>query len=181
MFNINNVRVENGMHDIRKLFHFYDPVIIKEYSRKELERRIKKDIPDWVVATTIDNQIVLLDEIKSFDFKYVEKIILHEFVHIAMEQYIANSCPLFFYEGIAMYYAGQKEVKVEIEELRSINFEELDYSNKMLYLYAFNLIEILMKNIPEKTVMDKIKEKDYIFLENVIRKSLFNEEKNENN
>jgi hypothetical protein len=98
--------------------------------------------PEWVVASIRSpNTIILLSKLEAHNIEYIQAIVKHEFVHIALMD-IEESCPKYIFEGIAMHFAGQEECDINLNEITTIS---IDYSDENFYGKAYHLVSQAVK------------------------------------
>jgi len=118
-YSVENIN-KHILKSIKKLKGFYDKNISNinielVYSRKELNKKIKKKTPDWLVGFTDKNKIYLfsplvVEKYSSHRKSDLNKIITHEFCHIFNAK-INNNIPIWLDEGLAMNLSNQKKNK----------------------------------------------------------------------
>ncbi|GAA0696562.1 hypothetical protein GCM10008904_00640 [Paraclostridium ghonii] len=69
---------------------------------KELEDLIETKVPKWVIGTSFDNVILILDhdKWKKSNNETVENLILHEFVHVVLNLKLKANLPIWLNEGL---------------------------------------------------------------------------------
>jgi hypothetical protein len=133
--------------DIRKLFNYQKRInIINFYKFEDLGRYLGWTVPEWVVATSLGRNILVLDyEIwKARQWGSVNQIILHELVHVILSNYKVK-VPLWLNEGLALYLAGQwDDGQVKREGFVIKNIYDLNYNNTDVYAVSGGIVAKLI-------------------------------------
>jgi hypothetical protein len=106
------------IRSVKKLSGFYSiniPYINIEliYSRKELNNKLKRKTPNWLIGVNYKNKIYLfsssvVERYSSHKKSRLNKIITHEICH-AFNSKINKKMPTWLDEGIALYLSNQKK------------------------------------------------------------------------
>lgn len=166
--NLNIPRLESKINCIKNKFNFHENVYVEELSKKDLEELLQEEIPQWVVATNIRNNIILIDKIKNNTEEYIEEVIVHEYIHIILNRLTNFKCPLYLSDGLAMYYADQKVENVKLDHLKNINLNTLNYSRTDFYILSKNIVDRIIKKYSEEFLINKIKSRNYTEIEQII-------------
>lgn len=174
----------NRIEKIKTIFDFNKKVIIDVIDDlHELEELMEMKIPTWVIGTSFDNVILILDhdKWKKSNNEIVDNLILHEFVHVVLNLKSKINLPVWLNEGLAVYFADQyhayknKNFNNNIE----FNFYELDYNNQNIYhISIYVLIKLIDKYGIEKIVHEALYTEDFenseIFSNNNLLKVIHN-------
>lgn len=105
---------------IKKLKDFYNINVSNInieliYSRKELNKKIERRTPNWLIGLACKNKIYLFSPLavekhSSHKKSDLNKIITHELCHIFNAK-VNNNIPLWLDEGLALYLSNQKKNK----------------------------------------------------------------------
>lgn len=136
--------------DIRELFHFSGEVTVKEMlTMSALEQDVGMKLPDWVIGLGGGDTIWILAKSQWKNQKLdVSQLILHEFVHIAMNAVIKKEIPLWMNEGLAVYLSGQyKDYNLQQHHIYAeVDFHNLTYETEHLYIIVTKTIVKLVNN-----------------------------------
>ena len=150
---------------IRDDFNFKSWVRLYLYeTRNELNYYINIPVPNWVKAMSFDNNILIIEN-KNLS----EQLLLHEFTHSATKIYKANGCPLWLFEGLALYYSSEhigiinsyisNLNKMKIIEFLKANLDSiyfLDYNSEYFYFISSLIIHILIKQYSLSIILFKL-------------------------
>lgn len=132
---------------IREMFGFTSEVVIEEvYSLEVLEMITGNRLPRWVIGLSAGKRIWVLDKSKWENQKMdLAQLILHEFVHIAINGTVKKKVPVWLNEGLAVYLSGQYEdYQLENSHIRTeIDFSQLTYESQNLYIIAGKVVTAL--------------------------------------
>lgn len=132
---------------IREMFGFTSEVVIEEvYSLEVLEMITGNRLPRWVIGLSAGKRIWVLDKSKWENQKMdLAQLILHEFVHIAINGTVKKEVPVWLNEGLAVYLSGQYEdYQLENSHIRTeIDFSQLTYESQNLYIIAGKVVTAL--------------------------------------
>lgn len=132
---------------IREMFGFTSEVVIEEvYSLEVLERITGNRLPRWVIGLSAGKRIWVLDKSKWENQKMdLAQLILHEFVHIAINGTVKKKVPVWLNEGLAVYLSGQYEdYQLENNHIRTeMDFYQLAYESQNLYIIAGKVVTAL--------------------------------------
>nr|WP_297938414.1 hypothetical protein [uncultured Lachnoclostridium sp.] len=132
---------------IREMFGFTSEVVIEEvYSLEVLERITGNRLPRWVIGLSAGKRIWVLDKSKWENQKMdLAQLILHEFVHIAINGTVKKKVPVWLNEGLAVYLSGQYEdYQLENSHIRTeMDFYQLAYESQNLYIIAGKVVTAL--------------------------------------
>lgn len=132
---------------IREMFGFTSEVVIEEvYSLEVLEMITGNRLPRWVIGLSAGKRIWVLDKSKWENQKMdLAQLILHEFVHIAINGAVKKEVPVWLNEGLAVYLSGQYEdYQLENSHIRAeIDFSQLTYESQNLYIIAGKVVTAL--------------------------------------
>ncbi|KNF09417.1 aminopeptidase N [Gottschalkia purinilytica] len=147
----------NNLAKIRNTFKYYKKVHIKLfYSLDDMKKYLNiSNIPYWVIATTYENEILILDYNiwKSRHNESFGQIIMHEMIHIIINYKTNYTCPLWLNEGLALYFANQENFK---EVSIDCNPFELGYESENFYDMCLYIIKKLVHIYSINTIVDKI-------------------------
>lgn len=176
----------NRINKIRKIFDFDKKVIIDVMDDlKELEDLIEMKVPKWVIGTSFDNMILILDydKWKKSNNETVENLILHEFIHVVLNLKSKRNLPIWLNEGLAVYFSDQyhsfKDKK--FDNNININFYDVDYSSENIYFISiYVLIKLIDKYGIEKIIHEALNAEDFensqIFKNDNLLKVMHNKE-----
>lgn len=140
---------------IRKIFDFKENIKVAVYDRKNFLKETGLEVPDWVVGMDYNQKIVLFEELFDYQEDYISKILIHEFVHCIMGS--LNICiPLFLYEGLAMYFAGQSESRPYNLKMFS-SLAQLDYNTPDFYAISYTITRKFVEYYSLDKVISMIK------------------------
>ena len=132
---------------IREMFGFTSEVVIEEvYSLEVLEMITGNRLPRWVIGLSAGKRIWVLDKSKWENQKMdLAQLILHEFVHIAINGTVKKKVPVWLNEGLAVYLSGQYEdYQLENSHIRTeMDFSQLTYESQNLYIIAGKVVTAL--------------------------------------
>lgn len=166
---------------LEETYKVYEPIFgvspnieVKALSQTEslAERNGRSELlPDWVSAMCRENQITLL---KAEHFKRSEGNIMllkHELAHV-FTNHALKSCPLIFYEGIAVILSGQIGAK-EVEFLTITANEmpkwlEIDYETPYFYEKAGLITIHCIQQLGISTFMSYLIQQEWLMLEKII-------------
>lgn len=100
----------NRAMNIKNVFNFNDKVIVDVIdSLEELSEILEVKVPKWVIGTSFENVILILDheKWKKSNNESVENLILHEFVHVVLNLKTQSPLPIWLNEGLAVYLSDQ--------------------------------------------------------------------------
>lgn len=150
----------NRAMNIKNLFNFNDKVIIDVIdSLEELSEILEVKVPKWVIGTSFENVILILDheKWKKSNNESVENLILHEFVHVVLNLKTQSPLPIWLNEGLAVYlsdqYGNYKGKKPNINE--DFDFYNVNYNNEKLYDISIYIIMKLIDKYSINKVIDK--------------------------
>jgi hypothetical protein len=176
----------NRINKTRKIFDFDKKVIINVIDDlKELEDLIEMKVPKWVIGTSFDNMILILDhdKWKKSNNETVENLILHEFIHVVLNLKSKRNLPIWLNEGLAVYFSDQYHSFKDknFENNINVNFYEVDYSSENIYYISiYVLIKLIDKYGIEKVVHEALNtddfEKNQIFSNDNLLKLIHNKE-----
>lgn len=153
--------------NIRNVFECNDEVVIDVIDNlDELSEAIGVKVPEWVIGTSFDDIILILDhnEWKKSNNESVDNLILHEFVHVVLNLKAQSKLPIWLNEGLAVYFANQynayKDKKPSINE--GFDFYEVDYSNEKLYhISTYIVMRLIEKYGLNKVIHETLKTKNF--------------------
>jgi len=142
---------------IRKLFGFTKEVILEEVPNlKKMEQVAGGPLPSWVIGLSAGRNIWILkkSEWKNQKMGFSE-LILHEFVHIAINYSVTKRIPVWMNEGFAVYLSGQyKDYKLHESHIRAeVDFYHLSYESENLYIIAAKAVTALVKRYGKEVVI----------------------------
>lgn len=152
----------NRINKIRKMFDFDKKIILDVMDDlKELEDLVEKKVPKWVIGTSFDNIILILDhdKWKKSNNETVENLILHEFVHVVLNLKSKGNLPIWLNEGLAVYFSNQyHSFKYQnFDNNIDVNFYDIDYRNEnVYYIGVYVLIKLIDKYGIEKVVHEAL-------------------------
>lgn len=161
----------NRAMNIKHKFGFKEKVIIDVVDTlSELANILNMDVPDWVIGTSFDNVILIIDHNNwtRSNSESVDNLILHEFIHVVLNS--KSNLPIWLNEGLAIYFSNQygsyknRHLKINQE----FDLYKLDYSNNDVYYISTYVITKLInkygvERIVEETLKTKNFEKSQIF------------------
>jgi len=147
---------------IREIFQFSGGVTVKEMpTLLALEKEVGMTLPDWVIGLGGGNTIWILEKSKWENQKMdVSQLILHEFVHIAVNLTIKKDVPLWLNEALAVYLSGQhKDYKLNNHHIYAeVDFYALSYSTEYLYIIVTKTIIALVKHYGIDAIIKELME-----------------------
>lgn len=120
------------INTIRETFQYrHGTEIVLFDSLKELAQSVGEELPDWVVGTNDHRCILMLnyDLWKESNDSSFSQILVHEFVHVVVNEKTLYQRPSWLNEGLALYLAGQTGDfgrGTYIEKIRSLYHMEYD-------------------------------------------------------
>lgn len=148
------------IRNIRNKFGFYTNVNLYVYdSIDEISRTLNVNIPKWVTAMAVDDVIFISDYSvwKEKDNTTFDKVIIHEFIHVIINNSIKSKVPLWINEGIAQYYSEEyKKYKLDGRELEK-DIYALEVYSPSLYKHSAQTVKLLIDKYGEKYIINKIK------------------------
>lgn len=157
----------NRVNKIRKIFDFDKEIVIDVFDDlQELENLLETKVPKWVIGTSFNNAILILDydKWKTSNNETVENLILHEFIHVVLSLKSKINLPAWLNEGLAVYFSDQyHSFKNQIFDNNiNINFYEVDYSHGNIYFISMCvLIKLIDKYGIEKVIHEALNTKDF--------------------
>ncbi|HDK7168025.1 TPA: hypothetical protein PTV44_001892 [Clostridium botulinum] len=157
----------NRAMNIKNVFNFNHRVIVDVIdSLEELSEILEVKVPKWVIGTSFENVILILDheKWKKSNNESVENLILHEFVHVVLNLKAQSPLPIWLNEGLAVYlsdqYANYKKKKPNINE--DFDFYNVNYNNEKLYhISIYIIIKLIDKYSINKVIDETLKTKDF--------------------
>lgn len=130
------IRLEKSINVINKLFMFNNDVIL-EFINSDYLNLFERGRYSSIDAIAVNQMIYILED--KVEFENIEKIIIHEYVHICIAYTFSTKCPLWLNEGLAVYISGQRDdIKMirpnNIESLYEMNYETPNFYNIALYV-----------------------------------------------
>ena len=160
---------------IREMFGFTSEVVIEEvYSLEVLERITGNRLPRWVIGLSAGKRIWVLDKSKWENQKMdLAQLILHEFVHIAINGTVKKKVPVWLNEGLAVYLSGQYEdYQLENSHIRKeMDFSQLTYESQNLYIIAGKVVTALADEYGAEMLIQEL-----LTSEEIETSSIFNNE-----
>lgn len=125
-------------------------------SLKTMSEILGEQVPDWVIGCYKNNDVYILESSnwKNKDVSTVIELILHETIHIIVNNVTKYSCPLWLNEAIAVYFSGQGRSIAEDNDIELKNPYFLSYDDNIYYNSY-----VVLKNIIEKYSIDKLVER----------------------
>lgn len=134
------------------------------YSRKEFNRKIRKNTPSWLVGFFSGHKIYLvssniIEKISPHQKSDFKKILIHELCHYYNNK-INKNMPIWINEGLALFLAGQKKKK---PERLGQNFLIAKFFSKNINYWSFiendgySISYWLIKTIAEKFSKNQLK------------------------
>lgn len=157
----------NRINKIRKMFDFDKKIILDVMDDlKELEDLVEKKVPKWVIGTSFDNIILILDhdKWKKSNNETVENLILHEFVHVVLNLKSKGNLPIWLNEGLAVYFSNQYHSfrYQNFDNNIDVNFYDIDYRNEnVYYIGVYVLIKLIDKYGIEKVVHEALNTENF--------------------
>lgn len=109
-FSDNRDVLHSRLDEIQRLFSFKEPVHLYFFDTSEiLSKTLEMDIPEWVKGVSYGKYILLVKEtgwISDMNDSMVE-ILVHEYIHLAITNTFASTCPTWLNEGLATVLSGQ--------------------------------------------------------------------------
>ncbi|WGX77815.1 hypothetical protein QJS64_21200 (plasmid) [Paraclostridium bifermentans] len=149
----------NRVNKIRKIFDFDKKIVIDVFDDlQELENLFETKVPKWVIGTSFNNVILILDydKWKTSNNETVENLILHEFIHVVLSLKSKTNLPAWLNEGLAIYFSDQYHSfkNQNFDNNININFYEVDYRHGNIYFISMCvLIKLIDKYGIEKLFM----------------------------
>lgn len=157
----------NRVNKIRKIFDFDKKIVIDVFDDlQELENLLETKVPKWVIGTSFNNAILILDydKWKTSNNETVENLILHEFIHVVLSLKSKTNLPAWLNEGLAVYFSDQYHSfeNQNFDNNININFYEVDYSHGNIYFISMCvLIKLIDKYGIEKVIHEALNTKDF--------------------
>ncbi len=163
----------NRAMNIKNVFNFNDKVIVDVIdSLEELSEILEVKVPKWVIGTSFENVILILDheKWKKSNNESVENLILHEFVHVVLNLKTQSPLPIWLNEGLAVYlsdqYGNYKGKKPNINE--DFDFYNVNYNNEKLYdISIYIIMKLIDKYSINKVINETLKTKNFKAKQNV--------------
>ncbi len=157
----------NRAMNIKNIFNFNDKVIVDVIdSLEELSEILEVKVPKWVIGTSFENVILILnhDKWKKSNNESVENLILHEFVHVVLNLKAQSPLPIWLNEGLAVYFSDQygnyKGKKPNINE--DFDLYNVNYNNEKLYhISIYIIMKLIDKYSINKVIDETLKTKDF--------------------
>ncbi|MBU5225613.1 hypothetical protein KQI36_02880 [Clostridium senegalense] len=155
------------IRNIRNIFHFNNKVTIDVIDGlDELSKLIGNKVPDWVIGTSFDDVILILDHDKwrKLNNETVDNLILHEFIHVVLNSKAQIKLPIWLNEGLAMYFADQHNSYINKVPKINENFDfyKIDYYNNEIYhISIYTVIKLIDKYGIECIVDETLKTKNF--------------------
>lgn len=157
----------NRVNKIRKIFDFDKKIVIDVFDDlQELENLFETKVPKWVIGTSFNNVILILDydKWKTSNNETVENLILHEFIHVVLSLKSKTNLPAWLNEGLAIYFSDQYHSfkNQNFDNNININFYEVDYRHGNIYFISMCvLIKLIDKYGIEKVIHEALNTKDF--------------------
>lgn len=160
-----NSQIYSRINEIRSKFGFENKVnILSIDDKNQMKKVIGCDIPDWVIGLNNGNTIILhnLNNWENQSNDFVIEVIVHEFVHIVLNNITDNTCPIYLNEGLALYYANQNQnidskYLIDLIKNEKIEFYNLDYEHDCFYDLSILIINMFINKYGEKEIINYIK------------------------
>jgi hypothetical protein len=133
---------------LRMFFEYYNKIVILMFDTcEELSKYINRKIPSWVIATHINNTILILDyEVwKSRNHGCFIQILTHEFVHVIISNR-NKEVPMWLNEGLAVYFAKQLN---DLEDINAKTFVDNIYNANYNFENFYNISGLIVQRIIE--------------------------------
>ncbi len=84
----------------------------------DFEEAVGSDLPQWVGAVTLfpqDLMVVRSPDLSRSTLREYRKTVVHELIHLLQGQFVPlNLTPVWFNEGLALYYAGEFDLREQV-------------------------------------------------------------------
>ncbi len=145
---------------LRRTFNFTNTIYIHAFdSIEELSRKVSYKLPKWVVGTSYDNNILVINYTNQKNkVDTFSSLILHEFVHVILATIKKDRLPIWLNEGLAIYFSGQykKYNFNNIDLCRRTNFYELNYCSNYLYDKSIYILLKLIDKYGVAVILDEL-------------------------
>lgn len=154
-------KIELSVNDFKDLKYIYDINLNTEILKIErifgISKKIKIlfledytefseilgfNIPIWVTGVSIDNAILVY--LKGKSTYYSKKLILHEIIHVLVNDISKGNCPNWLNEGLAIKLSKQY-YDMNLSNVKDLNFYDQDYGDLYYEKCYLKLNKILNK------------------------------------
>ncbi len=84
----------------------------------DFEEAVGSDLPQWVGAVTLfpqDLMVVRSPDLSCSTLQEYRRTVVHELIHLLQGQFVPlNLTPVWFNEGLALYYAGEFDLREQV-------------------------------------------------------------------
>jgi len=84
----------------------------------DFEEAVGSDLPQWVGAVTLfpqDLMVVRSPDLSRSTLQEYRRTVVHELIHLLQGQFVPlNLTPVWFNEGLALYYAGEFDLREQV-------------------------------------------------------------------
>ncbi|HRS52887.1 MAG TPA: peptidase MA family metallohydrolase [Candidatus Marinimicrobia bacterium] len=108
----------------------------------DFEEVVGSDLPQWVGAVTLfpqDLMVVRSPDISRSTMREYRKTVVHELIHLLQGQFVpSNLTPVWFNEGLALYYAGEFDLRERVVISKALVRDQLIPLAKLERILQFN-------------------------------------------
>ena len=150
----------SNIQKIRRLFQFTSEVVVEQvYSLKDMEELVGGPVPDWLIGMGMGKRIWVLAKSKWKNKKMdLCQLILHEFVHLALNYKVRKSVPLWLNEGLAVYLSGQY-ADYDLQNFQvnpELDFYHLSYESESVYFISAKIVVLFVEEYGLEAIMEEI-------------------------
>ncbi|WP_069650318.1 hypothetical protein [Caloranaerobacter ferrireducens] len=158
---------------LRQLFCYDKRINILVFdSLYQLANYVGSELPKWVIGTNFKNNVLILDYNiwKNRHTESFSQIVIHEMVHIIINEITRYRCPLWLNEGLAMFFANQinNESIIQKKNLASISLLDLSYNDPNFYQISAYIVLLLIKRHGLEKIISKINYKTNFLQDEII-------------
>lgn len=160
----------NKLEEIQNLFDFHRTVRLFCYTNyKIMEKKVGRMIPSWVTGISDGKSIyIVLNNFSSVID--IEKLVLHEYVHVATHYYYKDKLPIWLNEGLALVIAEQTCKNIDYIDQ---NYLREDYCGYAMYDQSYFIVQRLVKQYGLEYIIEQArtidcKENEILSLNNIL-------------
>ncbi len=140
-------------------------------SLAEMSGYLNYTLPRWVIGTNFNRKILLLNydlwknRLEDTPFQ----IVIHEYVHIVINEKTQYKCPRWLNEGLALYFAKQTK-GIDLPKIFSEkdSIYSLNYGDQGFYEACACFTEYLIMNYGIKSITQKLEKKTCFYQDSLL-------------
>lgn len=148
-----NDSIIDQINYITEIFRYSGTIKIRFLSdRNEFSTILGHKVPKWVVGTSYINVVYIYVNGKSTEF--INKLIIHEIVHVVIGKISNYRCPIWLNEAMAIYLSNQF-LDMQLDNI-SID-DDCELYGDFYYEKCYLKLKNIMKNQSIENIVDAIK------------------------